>query len=69
MASSPGHAIVAETAFELVGVALLAIVADLNKTLGNIAVMLMVSFLFFWFMAHGSKFVGSALSNVEKAQK
>lgn len=66
MAASNGHEIVAVTAFELIGVSLLAIIADLNKALGNVVVMLMVSFLFFWFIAHGAGMLSKSVSNVGK---
>jgi hypothetical protein len=58
------HNIVAISAFELIGVALLAILADTNKTVGNIVVLFMFSFLFIWFMLFGSKFLSNVLRNV-----
>jgi hypothetical protein len=57
MATPSGHDIVARTAFELVGVGLLAVFADLNETLGKVLVLLMVSFLFFWFITVGYKYL------------
>jgi hypothetical protein len=55
--TATGHEIVAKTAFELVGVALLAILADTNKALGNVLVLLMVAFGVIWLMNSGSAFL------------
>lgn len=62
-----GHDIVAKTAFELVGVALLAILADTNKALGDIIVLLMVAFGFIWLMNSGSAFLAPIIGKFSTA--
>jgi hypothetical protein len=65
--SVTGHDIVAKTAFELVGVALLAILADTNKALGNVLVLLMVAFGFIWLMNSGSTFLTPIINRFSAA--
>lgn len=63
--SESGHTIVVKLAFELIGVGLLAVVADMNKTLGNVIVVLMISFLFFWLMTGGITFLQPILAKFQ----
>lgn len=52
--SHSAHDVVARLSFELVGVALLAIIADSNETLGSIILILMVAFLVYWLITRGA---------------
>jgi hypothetical protein len=61
-----GHNILAVAVFELVGVGLLAVVADTSEQIGNLIVVLMVAFLFFWLITNGSKFFAPIIGNVGK---
>jgi hypothetical protein len=50
--AQPGADIVATTAFELIGVGLLALLAGTNDRVGNIIIIIMVGWLLIWAMAH-----------------
>jgi len=52
MATQTGHDIVVTTAGELIGVALLAILAGISDDLGSIIVILMWGFLLGWMLLH-----------------
>lgn len=55
MATRPaGSDIVVTTAFELIGVALLALLAGANDQVGNIVVILMVGFLLGWLLLNSA---------------
>jgi hypothetical protein len=51
-AAQPGHDVFVVILGEVIGVALLAIVADMNDELGRIAVALMVGWLLIFLMTH-----------------
>lgn len=57
-----GHDIVVTTAFELIGVALLAIVADTGKKAGSVIVVLMAGFALIWLMTSGAPFLSKILA-------
>lgn len=59
-AAGGGHNFVTIVSLELVGVAILAIVADTSKAIGNVIVLLMVSFLMFWLITRGYRFIQAA---------
>lgn len=59
VATGSGHSFVAKLALELVGVALLAIIADTGKAIGNAIVMLFVAFLVLWFIIVGYKYLNA----------
>ena len=65
MASTPGHDIVVKTSLELIGVALLAILADTGKAVGKVIVVFMVSIALIWFMTNGAKFLGPIVSRLQ----
>jgi len=52
MSRLAGNDIVVTTAFELIGVALLALLASANEQLGKIVIILMVGFALIWAMAN-----------------
>jgi hypothetical protein len=47
-AKTPGYDIVVTTAFELIGIGLLALLAGVSNQVGKIVVILMVGFLIAW---------------------
>jgi hypothetical protein len=55
--SQTAHELVVKVAFEAIGVGLLALLADTNKTAGSIIVTLMVGFLFIWLITSGAAYV------------
>lgn len=55
--ATSAHEAVVRISFELVGVALMAIAADTNETLGTVLVILMASFFFYWLMTHGAALI------------
>jgi hypothetical protein len=64
MKETTGHELVATTAFELVGVALLAILADTSKAIGNVVLVFMVAVGFIWLMTSGAGFLQGIMSHV-----
>jgi hypothetical protein len=57
-ANQAGHSIVATTAVELIGVALLAILAGMSDDMGKVMLILMWGFVLGWFLLHTSQFAG-----------
>jgi hypothetical protein len=60
----PGYDIVVTTAFELIGVGLLSLIAGISDQVGHVVVIVMVGFLIAWALANTaslSKWVGNAL--------
>jgi len=57
-ARQPGNDIVVTATVELLGVGLLALLAGVNRPLGNIVVIIMVGFLLGWLLIHTSQLQG-----------
>jgi hypothetical protein len=58
----PGADVVVTTAFELIGIGLLALLAGVSDQMGRIVVIVMVGFLIGWLLLHTatlSKWVGN----------
>jgi hypothetical protein len=53
-----GHDIVVTTAFELIGVALMALLAGAGPNIGKIAVIVMVGFLLGWLLLNSGTLQG-----------
>ena len=56
--TQPGHGIVVTTAFELIGVSLLALLAGTSKQMGNIVIIVMVGFLLGWLLFNSGTLEG-----------
>jgi len=56
-AATSAHDVIVRMSFELVGVSLMAIAADTNETLGTLLLILMLSFAFYFLMAHGATLI------------
>jgi hypothetical protein len=54
----PGNDIVVTTAFELIGISALTLLAGVNRQLGSIVVIIMVGFLLGWLLIHTAKLQG-----------
>jgi len=54
----PGNDIVVTSAFELIGIAALTLLAGVNPQLGSIMVIIMVGFLLGWLLIHSSELQG-----------
>jgi len=54
----PGHDIVVTTAFELIGISLLALLAGTSKQMGNIVIIVMVGFLLGWLLFNSGTLEG-----------
>lgn len=57
----PGYDIVVTTAFELIGVGAMALLAGINDDMGNIVIIVMVGFLIGWAIANSgvlTKYLG-----------
>lgn len=50
--NQPGYDIVATTAFELVGVGLLALLAGTNDNLGRVIIVIMAGWIVLWLLSH-----------------
>jgi hypothetical protein len=62
--TQPGYDVVVTTAFELIGVGLLALLAGISDQVGHVVVIVMVGFLIAWALANTdtlSKWVGNLL--------
>lgn len=57
-ANQPGRSLVTTTAVELVGVALLAILAGMSDDMGKLMLILMWGFVLGWFLLHTQQFAG-----------
>jgi uncharacterized membrane protein len=55
---TPGHDIVVTTAFELIGVSLLALLAGTSKQMGTIVIIVMVGFLLGWLLFNSGTLEG-----------
>lgn len=53
-----GSDIVTTTAFELIGVGLMALLAGVNDQVGSIVVLVMVGFLLGWLLVHSGTLAG-----------
>lgn len=51
-AGATGHSIVVETVIELIGISLMAIIADTSKAAGKLMVLLMLGFAVMWFLVN-----------------
>jgi hypothetical protein len=56
--AQPGHDIVVTTAFELIGISLLALLAGTSKQMGNIVIIVMVGFLLGWLLFNSGTLEG-----------
>jgi hypothetical protein len=54
----PGYEIVVTTAFELIGVGLMALLAGISDQVGSVVVLLMVGFLVGWMLLNSSQLQG-----------
>lgn len=50
--NQPGYDIVVTTAFELVGVGLLALLAGTNDNLGRVIIVIMAGWIVLWLLSH-----------------
>lgn len=50
--NQPGYDIVVTTAFELVGVGLLALLAGTNDNLGRVIIIIMAGWIVLWLLSH-----------------
>lgn len=57
-AAATPHSVFVELVFEIIGVSVLAIVADSNAKLGKAVVALMAGFAFVWLLLHYQFFAG-----------
>lgn len=57
-AKQPGNDIIVTTAFELIGVSLMAILAGVNDQMGNVVVIVMVGFLLGWLLLNSKTLQG-----------
>lgn len=54
----PGNDIVVTTAFELIGISLLALLAGTSKQMGHIVIIVMVGFMLGWLLFNSGKLEG-----------
>lgn len=57
-AKQPGNDIVVTTAFELIGVSLLALLAGTSDQMGSVVVLVMVGFLLGWLLVNSTTLAG-----------